>query len=201
MFGVMLKDIKNVRGQLLYYAAVVAVFFAIGIILKNVYFYMGAIIFVAAVLPISALAYDEKDNWDKFALASGVTRGQLVIARYVLGIVAFVPFFGVGFLFFVMPALRNTETLSSLFVFGGIGLLAMSAALPTAFRLGVEKARAAYTVILACALAFGIGISLLFARLGIASGLTAASVIFALGIAGLLISVRISEAIYRAKDF
>lgn len=96
MFGVMLKDIKNVRGQLLYYAAVVAVFFAIGIILKNVYFYMGAIIFVAAVLPISALAYDEKDNWDKFALASGVTRGQLVIARYVLGIVAFVPFFGVG---------------------------------------------------------------------------------------------------------
>lgn len=201
MFGVILKDLKNVKGQLLYYAVVVSVFFAIGLFLKNIYFYLGAIVFVAAVLPISALAYDEKDNWDKFALAAGVKRIQLVFARYILGVIPFIPLFAFGFLFLVLPSLRNIETLSSLFVFGGIGFLALAAVMPTAFRFGVEKARAAYTVILACALALSVGISLLFARFGEMSSLTAAIVTFSIGIVGVMVSIYFSAKIYETKDF
>lgn len=201
MFGVILKDLKNVKGQLLYYAVVVSVFFAIGLFLKNIYFYLGAIVFVAAVLPISALAYDEKDNWDKFALAAGVKRIQLVFARYILGVIPFIPLFAFGFLFLVLPSLRNIETLSSLFVFGGIGFLALAAVMPTAFRFGVEKARAAYTVILACALALSVGISLLFARFGEMSSLTAAIVTFTIGIVGVMVSIYFSAKIYETKDF
>ncbi len=201
MFGVILKDLKNVKGQLLYYAVVVSVFFAIGLFLKNIYFYLGAIVFVAAVLPISALAYDEKDNWDKFALAAGVKRIQLVFARYILGVIPFIPLFAFGFLFLVLPSLRNIETLSSLFVFGGIGFLALAAVMPTAFRFGVEKARAAYTVILACALALSVGISLLFARFGEMSSLTAAIVTFSIGIVGVIVSIYFSAKIYETKDF
>lgn len=162
---------------------------------------MGAIVFVTAGLPISALAYDEKDNWDKFALAAGVKRIQLVFARYILGVIPFIPLFAFGFLFLVLPSLRNIETLSSLFVFGGIGFLALAAVMPTAFRFGVEKARAAYTVILACALALSVGISLLFARFGEMSSLTAAIVTFSIGIVGVMVSIYFSAKIYETKDF
>ena len=200
MFGVIVKDVKNVKGQLLYYALVVAVFFAIGLLSKNVYFYAGAVVFVAAFLPLSALAYDEKDNWDAFALASGVSRKGLVLARYALGGAAFVPLFGIGFLFLLIPSLRTAETVSALLVFGGVGCLVMAAALPTAFRVGVEKARAAYTVIIVCALALSIGISALFGQFG--AGLVwPSAAVFAIGAAAAAVSVRISLAIYGAKDF
>ena len=96
MKGTFLKDVINLKGQLLYYAVVIAVFFAVGAVSGNIYFYAGVSMFCGVVAPLSAIAYDEKDNWDKFALASGVTRNQLAVSRYLLGLIIFLPMWAIS---------------------------------------------------------------------------------------------------------
>ena len=64
MIGTFVKDLKNLSGQLLYYAIIIVVFFGVGAVSGNVYFYAGLSIFCGVVAPLSAVSYDEKDNWD-----------------------------------------------------------------------------------------------------------------------------------------
>ena len=84
MFGLICKDLKNVRGQAAYYGVILAVLYAVAFWTKNVYFYAGAVVFFSVTVPVSAIAYDEKDEWDAFALAAGMRRRDLVLGRYLL---------------------------------------------------------------------------------------------------------------------
>ena len=201
MIGTFLKDLKNLKGQLMYYALIAVVFFAVGAVSGNIYFYAGLSIFCGAVAPISAVAYDEKDNWDKFALASGVTRNSLAVSRYLLGISLFLPVWAVSFLFFAFPSFRTHENLLTVIMFGGLGLSVLDIVLPLAFKVGVEKARSVYVVIVVLVMALCVGAASLIGMAGASAALAGACAAFAVGIAGLFVSVYISCAVYRRKDF
>ena len=60
MFGLILKDLKNVAGQAIYYLAILAILYVVAFLTKNVYFYAGAVVFFSISVPVSAIAYDEK---------------------------------------------------------------------------------------------------------------------------------------------
>ena len=45
MFGLILKDLKNVAGQAIYYLAILAILYVVAFLTKNVYFYAGAGVF------------------------------------------------------------------------------------------------------------------------------------------------------------
>ena len=66
MVGLIFKDLKNVKGQILYYIIVFAVLTAVSLVTGNVYF-MSGVSFLCVAFPLSALAIDEKDKWDKCA--------------------------------------------------------------------------------------------------------------------------------------
>lgn len=201
MKGTFLKDVINLKGQLLYYAVVIAVFFAVGAVSGNIYFYAGVSIFCGVVAPLSAIAYDEKDNWDKFALASGVTRKELAVSRYALGLAIFLPVWLVSFVFFVFPAFRTAENLYTVLTFGGLGLAVMDVVLPLVFKIGVEKARAAYIVLVVAVMALCIGAGSFIGLAGGSAPLVGAIAALAVGGAGLPVSLCVSLAIYRKKDF
>ncbi len=201
MKGTFLKDVINLKGQLLYYAVVIAVFFAVGAVSGNIYFYAGVSIFCGVVAPLSAIAYDEKDNWDKFALASGVTRKELAVSRYALGLAIFLPVWLVSFVFFAFPAFRTAENLYTVLTFGGLGLAVMDVVLPLVFKIGVEKARAAYIVLVVAVMALCVGAASFIGLAGGSAPLVGAIAALAVGGAGLPVSLCVSLAIYRKKDF
>ena len=111
MLGTIIKDFKNIFGQFIYYFVLMVVFMAVSVITKNIYYYMGAIVFFCVAVPLSALAYDEKDNWDKFALASGVTRNQLAVSRYLLGLIVFLPMWAKYICVYLFPHIGTTVVL------------------------------------------------------------------------------------------
>lgn len=111
MKGTFLKDLMNLRGQFVYYGLIAVIFFVVAALTGNIYYFAGLSIFCGVVAPVSALAYDEKDNWDKFALASGVTRSSLALSRYLLGLTLLVPVWALSFALFALPSFRTSENL------------------------------------------------------------------------------------------
>ena len=202
MFGLILKDIKNVRGQMLYYLVVLVVFTVVAIVSDNIYYYVGAIVFFLVALPVSAMAYDEKDNWDKFALASGMSRKQLVVARYLFSLLFYVPLWAISFIFLAVPGdLAAMETLAIIFFYGGMGFFTADVLLPLVFKMGVEKARITFIVMIVLVVAVGAGLAFLF-NLETGNAILYVSVaVFASGAICFPVSMKVSENIYKRKDF
>lgn len=201
MKGTLLKDLKNLKGQLLYYAFLVVVFFVVGALSGNLYFYVGLSMFCGAVAPVSAIAYDEKDNWDKFALASGVSRKELAAARYLLGLLIFIPIWALSFVFFAIPAFRTQENLFAVLMFGGMGLIVTDVVLPLVFRIGVEKARAVYLLVVLAVMLLSVGAASFIELIGGDPAFIGACLLFAAGVAGVFVSFVVSVGIYKKKDF
>ena len=201
MLGTIIKDFKNIFGQFIYYFVLMVVFMAVSVITKNIYYYMGAIVFFCVAVPLSALAYDEKDNWDKFALASGVTRNQLAVSRYLLGLIVFLPMWAVSFILVAAGGMWNIENLSVLLSYGGIALLTIDAILPVVLKIGVEKGRLVYSLTILIVIALGGVLAFLVEAIGGDSVLYSSVAVLALGIAGFFLSIKIACNIYRKKDF
>ena len=201
MLGTIIKDLKNIFGQFIYYFVLMVVFMAVSVITENIYYYMGAIVFFCVAVPLSALAYDEKDNWDKFALASGVTRNQLAVSRYLLGLVIFLPMWAISFILVWAGGMWDIENLSVLLSYGGIALLTLDAVLPVIFKIGVEKGRIIYIFTILIVLALGALLGFLVETIGGASILYSSVIVLALGVAGFFLSLKIACNIYKKKDF
>lgn len=201
MLGTIIKDLKNIFGQFIYYFVLMVVFMAVSVITKNIYYYMGAIVFFCVAVPLSALAYDEKDNWDKFALASGVTRNQLAVSRYLLGLVIFLPMWAISFILVLAGGMWDIENLSVLLSYGGIALLTLDAVLPVIFKIGVEKGRIIYIFTILIVIALGALLGFLVETIGGASVLYSSVAVLALGVVGFFLSLKIACNIYKKKDF
>ena len=201
MLGTIIKDLKNIFGQFIYYFVLMVVFMAVSVITENIYYYMGAIVFFCVAVPLSALAYDEKDNWDKFALASGVTRNQLAVSRYLLGLVIFLPMWAISFILVLAGGMWDIENLSVLLSYGGIALLTLDAVLPVIFKIGVEKGRIIYIFTILIVLALGALLGFLVETIGGASVLYSSVAVLALGVVGFFLSLKIACNIDKKKDF
>ncbi len=201
MFGLIIKDFKNVFGMMIYYLILLALFLTITLLSDNIYFYIGAVVFFTISVPLSALAYDEKDNWDKFALAAGVSRKQLAVSRYLLALAVLFPLWLISFLLLLAEDLRSYENLSVVLMYGGISLLSTEIVLPLVFRIGTEKARLLYIIVILAVLVLGGLFAAWVETIGGMSVLIASLCILAVGIVGFFISMKISCSIYRHKDF
>ena len=100
--------------------------------------YVGVL---AGVLPITALAYDDREKWCTYCETMPVTRAQFVAEKYILAALL-----GAGWLISGRSAALTPVLLPVI-------LLAPSTVcLPLFFRLGAERGRAAYmiVIVLAC---------------------------------------------------
>ena len=84
MKGLFLKDFYNLRQLLLWYGVMMALFIAAAVISKNLSFMMGFGVFITISTASSSMAYDEKDNWYKFARACGLSPLAIAAEKYLL---------------------------------------------------------------------------------------------------------------------
>jgi hypothetical protein len=113
-------------------------------------FYPGLL---AAMIPVNLLAYDERSHWDIYSLTLPVTRDMAVSAKYLLGLML------QGIIYLLTGAVQALRMVLSggfhlesylvlmallwmVFLFSG------SITLPFMFKLGVEKGRMAYYVMI-----------------------------------------------------
>ena len=81
MKGLLIKDLYTLAKQLGYFLVFIVVFACI----PGFSFLSFAIVY-ATMLPMTAIAYDERAKWDKLACMMPYTTKDLVLSKYILGL-------------------------------------------------------------------------------------------------------------------
>lgn len=146
MKGLLLKDWKTLLKQTKVMLTIMALFACVPST------YMSAFaLFYAAMMPITALAYDERAKWDELAAMMPYTAKAIVGSKYALGLTLMVPVLALSVLFrlIVHSTPIVSEDTMALLITACLSLILMAIDLPFMFRFGVEKGRLIY-ILLTC---------------------------------------------------
>lgn len=153
MRGLFLKDyyllIKRCRSMLIIMALAVIMpaFSGAGSDIWNIY-----PVLVLSMLPMTFLAYDERDRWDQYASALPYSKKDIVAEKYLFGllisVIASVLSIGLGIAISASRGELDIMRFASLAVILlSVCLFAPAVMLPFIFKFGVEKGRIAYYII------------------------------------------------------
>lgn len=200
MKGLLIKDWKTLLKQMKVMLVIVVVFACIPGT------YMAAFaLFYAAMLPITALAYDERAKWDELAAMMPYTAKAIVGSKYVLGLTLVLPVLALSMLsrLIVYSASITSESIMALLIIVGLSLILMAINLPFMFRFGVENGRLIY-IVLTCVFIIA-GVNFADKLADMVSGFETAMVatvpllLLAAAVIALLLSYLISVRVYRAR--
>lgn len=157
-------------------------------------------ILLGAVLPMTAIAYDEQSNWSTLAAMMPYSKNDTVLSKYLLGYFCIA---GITVLYLlaqlVLSALgygNFTESLSMLYFALLSGLLLLAVNTPILFKFGVQKGRFVFILLLAFLTAAGTILHDLdmSVSLNLLGGLLPAIIIIAVNAASVRLSLHIRRA-------
>lgn len=199
MKGLLLKDLKTLGAQAKILFLLLAFYLVFSVAQRDYSMISVMVSVFGAILPITALAYDERGKWERYALTMPISRRELVLSKYLLGLLLL----GGGFLFSVVcQLLGGTDVLSavvSALQSLSIGALMLSVTLLASFRFGVEKGRFVMmiAVFLPSVVLFSVG-SLASASVWVMRLLNFLPVV---AVAALLLSAMMAVRIYAKREF
>lgn len=155
MKGLLLKDFYSLRQQLIYYLIFTAASVVLTFTWQNVSVLMGISVFLTISIPTSAMAYDERDRWTKYARACGLKPREIVAEKYLLMLLSAATVFVPLTVYEIFAAEKEWLTVA---VFMSLALITAAALLPLMFKYGVEKGRVALMVAFVAILAVSIGV-------------------------------------------
>jgi len=153
--GLLMKDYYTLLKQMKLYL----VFIAILSLMQNMSL-SGLAVVYAAMLPITALAYDERSKWDSLAATMPYSSADVVLSKYVLGylgiavscVLTFVIELGIAA---YRQASFTLEQGIAILLIGCVGAFLLAIISPFMFWLGVERGRIVYFVLIAVTVFLG----------------------------------------------
>ncbi|ABX44252.1 ABC-2 transporter permease [Lachnoclostridium phytofermentans] len=143
MIGLIKKDLLTLKKQLIIIIFFVAFYGILSFAQPGNYSMFAYMVTLYSIfIPMTSLGYDDRSEWNKYAITMPVTRKHLVYSKYLLSILAI----GItGILCIVLILLIDkgftSESLFTITSSLSIGVLFISIILPFNFRFGVEKSR------------------------------------------------------------
>ena len=200
MTGLLLKDFYNIRKQIVWYAAMIIIFCILSAVSGNISFAAAIGLLLTVSIPLTAIAYEEKESWQKFVIASGVSAKTAVMEKYILGII-FSAVSALGYLIiFIFSAGENPAW----FEFVNpvcMQFIMLSVILPLIFKFGVEKGRTYAIVLVVVMMVLFVGLLSLTGELTAVSETVICLVFIAVAAAAFVVSCVISVKIYSRKEF
>ena len=200
MKGLLIKDWKTLVKQTKVMLAITALLACVPST------YMSAFaLFYAAMLPITALAYDERAKWDELAAMMPYTARSIVGSKYVLGLTLVLPVLVLSMLsrLIVHSTPIVSEDTMALLITACLSLILMAIDLPFMFHFGVEKGRLIY-IVLTCVFVIT-GVTYAGKLADMVSGFetvmvsTVPLLLLAASVVALFLSYLISLRVYRAR--
>ena len=149
MKGLIIKDFLNLKRQAKIIGVIVVFYFLLSMTSKDSNMFGTMILFLFAMMPITAISYDERANWDKYGLTMPVSRADMVISKYILGLVLSTFVLILNFIVqFLLGTKMNTENIVAILAIFCISIVFFSVLLPIMFKFGVEKGRTVMLIVL-----------------------------------------------------
>ena len=200
MKALLIKDMLTSKGLLKNYLLIIAIYAGVAYMNDNIFLFSGMLLMIPMLMALNAVAYDEKSSTLRLMIASGLTRRQLALSKYLFGAVMLMAVFVINFVVvsLVEGVLLGLFT-SILFCF--VGMAYLSLLLPFLYYFGTEKSRIFMMLGVIIPVALGTGVSRLFQILNLhVSDLMLVSGGFLLGVVVIVVSIAASIAIVERKD-
>ena len=200
MKALLIKDMLTSKGLLKNYLLIIAIYAGVAYMNDNIFLFSGMLLMIPMLMALNAVAYDEKSSTLRLMIASGLTRRQLALSKYLFGAVMLMAVFAINFVVvsLVEGVLLGLFT-SILFCF--VGMAYLSLLLPFLYYFGTEKSRIFMMLGVIIPVALGTGVSRLFQILNLhVSDLMLVSGGFLLGVVVIVVSIAASIAIVERKD-
>lgn len=153
MKGLLLKDWYMVKKYCRSYLFITIVFIAVSLVSDGNMFFVFYPCLLGGMIPVNLLGYDERSRWMQYSGTLPYTKTQIVSGKYIIGLLA-----QLTILVVTGIAQAAKMIVEDNFVFGDFIILMLlmlivstftsSISLPFIFRLGVEKGRTAYYVMI-----------------------------------------------------
>ncbi len=163
MKGLILKDILNLRKQFKTTLLVIGFFAIYAYGTNNPSYMLSMVTLIFAMMPITAMAFDDMSKWDRYALAMPISRKSIVASKYILSIclslVSIVISFFISYLV-ILPRtdITGKELLLIAYLVFYTSLVFASIVLVFIYKYGVERARVISLGIFVLPMMVGLGI-------------------------------------------
>lgn len=151
MKGLLLKDIYMMAKYCRAYLLIAILFIAISFAGNDNMFLVFYPCIMCGIIPVNLLGYDERSRWLSYSETMPYTKAQIVSAKYLIGLgaqmVMMVITGGAQAIRMIIQGEGQIETfMVMLMLLLIISLMSSAISLPFMFKLGVEKGRMAYYI-------------------------------------------------------
>lgn len=151
MKGLLIKDFYMMKKYCRAYLLIAVVFIAVSFFTEENLFMTFYPCLLCGMIPVNLLAYDERSHWMEFSGTLPYTKAQIVSGKYLIGLMTQAALLvvtgvaqGIRMAMAGSFALRDFAVLMLLMLC--VSTIASSITMPFVFKLGVEKGRVAYYV-------------------------------------------------------
>lgn len=153
MKGLLLKDWYMMKKYCRAYLVIAVVFIAVSLVSNDNMFFVFYPCLLCGMIPVNLLGYDERSRWVQYSGTMPYTKTQIVSGKYLIGLLA-----QLTMLIVTGVAQAVNMIIAGDFIIGDFAVLMLlmlivstltsSISLPFIFKLGVEKGRTAYYVMI-----------------------------------------------------
>lgn len=154
MKGLLLKDFYMLKSYCRMVFIIMILFMGIAIVRNetSTSFLLAYPYVLAAMLPMTLVAYDEREKWCIYSQTLPVSKAQYVSAKYILGLILVLAACLLSSGAFAIKQILNAafawEDFTAMLEFAAGGMIAAAVLMPFVFRFGSEKGRIVYFMIL-----------------------------------------------------
>ena len=200
MKALLVKDLLTLKGQAKSLLLVLAVWFIISFVNGSGLFFTSLSVIYGMLLPLTTLSIDEKSRVDRYMMSMPVTRAELALSRYALGLLGLLALgvLGIGASLVIGDSLE--EALGASAACFCLAVLLLGVTLPLVYKFGTDKAR---VICIAVYMVTFLAVGFIAARFGIElDDLSGAFFLLPfLSLAVLALSAAVSLGIYKKREF
>ena len=153
MKGLLLKDWYMMQKYCRSFLLIAAVFIAVSCMGNDNMFFAFYPCILCGILPVTLFGYDERSRWIQYSGTLPYTKAQIVSAKYLIGLFAQIAMLIVtgaaqGIKMSISGTFARNDFIVLMLLLLTIATLTSSISLPFIFKLGVEKGRTAYYVMI-----------------------------------------------------
>ena len=151
MKGLLLKDLYMTAKYCRSYLLIAAVFIAVSFVGNDNMFFIFYPCLLCGMIPVNLLGYDERSRWLQYSESMPYSRAQIVSGKYLIGLGAqsamlLVTAIAQAIRMNINNSFSASDYLVMIMLLLIMSMLSSSICLPLIFKLGVEKGRMAYYV-------------------------------------------------------
>ena len=153
MKGLLLKDLYMTKAYCKSYLFITILFVVVSFASSENLFFIYYPCLLCGMIPVNLLGYDERSRWTQYCETMPYTKSQIVSGKYIIGLGTQVfVLIVIGISQAIRMSINGTfvigEYIVSMMLLLTMALIASSITLPFIFKLGIEKGRMAYYIMI-----------------------------------------------------